>query len=279
MARIGSLSRMVAEAIKPGMKIAFGGGAMFLKPMEVVREIIRQDIKGLHAITLIGDLDIDLLAGVGALQSLHASYVGLPMIGMARNFRRAIEKDHSLEFFEWTEMSMIRAYQAGALCVPKIAIRSLLGSDLVKVRKDFTEVTIDNKPYVEVPALNPDIAIVHSYAADNNGNIFYPSKVVLEDFSILPALCSKNLFISVEKLISNAEGRELIEKGHSVMFSCLDVDYIVKTPRGAYPTGFPPLYAGEIGHIMTYSGLSNYPEGFQTYLQEHVFNKPIKEEK
>ncbi len=275
---MGSLSTLVTEAIKPGLKIAFGGGAMFMKPMEVVREIIRQGIKELNAITLIGDLDIDLLVGVGAIRSLHASYVGLPMIGMARNFRRAIEKDHSLEFFEWTEMSMIRAYQAGALGVPKIAIRSLLGSDLVKVRKDFTEVTIDYKSYIEVPALNPDVAIIHSYAADNNGNVFYPSKVVLEDFSILPALCSKKLFVSVEKIISNTEGRELIEKGHSVMFSCLDVDYIVETPRGAYPTGFPPLYAGEIGHIMTYSGMSNYPEGFQAYLDEHILNKPSKEE-
>lgn len=278
MVRMGSLSTLVTEAIKPGLKIAFGGGAMFMKPMEVVREIIRQGIKELNAITLIGDLDIDLLVGVGAIRSLHASYVGLPMIGMARNFRRAIEKDHSLEFFEWTEMSMIRAYQAGALGVPKIAIRSLLGSDLVKVRKDFTEVTIDYKSYIEVPALNPDVAIIHSYAADNNGNVFYPSKVVLEDFSILPALCSKKLFVSVEKIISNTEGRELIEKGHSVMFSCLDVDYIVETPRGAYPTGFPPLYAGEIGHIMTYSGMSNYPEGFQAYLDEHILNKPSKEE-
>jgi glutaconate CoA-transferase subunit A len=278
MVKIGSLSTLVAETIKPGIKIAFGGGAMFMKPMEVVREIIRQKIKGLHAITLIGDLDIDLLIGVGAIRSLHSAYIGLPMIGMARNFRRAIEKDHSLDFFEWTEMSMIRAYQAGAIGVPKIAIRSLLGSDLVKVRSDFVKVTIDDLPYVEVPALNPDIAIIHSYAADNNGNIYHPSKVVLEDFSTLPALCSKKLFASVEKIVSNAQGRELIEKGHLVMFSCLDVDFIVETPKGAFPTGFPPLYAGEIGHIMTYSGMSSYPEGFRAYLQEYVLNNSFKEE-
>ncbi|MHA1228076.1 MAG: CoA transferase subunit A [Candidatus Hodarchaeales archaeon] len=273
MTEFGELSEIISKAIKPGMSIAIGGGAMFTKPMEVVREIIRQKIKDLHIVTLIGDMDVDLLIGAGAVKSLHASYVGLPMIGMARNFRRAIEKDHSLDFYEWTELSMVRAFQAGAMGVPKVAIRSLLGSDLIKVRKDFNEIEVEGKKYVEIPALNPDLAIVHAYAADNNGNIFYPKYHVLDDFSLLPAFCSKQLLVSVEKKITNQEGRELIEKGQPAMFSYLEVDYVIEAPKGALPTGFPPMYAGELGEIMTYSGMAYSEDGFNTYLEEYVYDK------
>jgi len=86
MTIISNLSDIVHEIILPNTKIAIGGGAMFLKPMEIVREIIRQQIKELEIITLIGDLDVDLLCGVGAIKKLQSCYVGLPMIGMALNF-------------------------------------------------------------------------------------------------------------------------------------------------------------------------------------------------
>ena len=141
---------------------------------------------------------------------------------------------------------MVRAFQAGAMGTPMIRLRSLLGSDLVKIRNDFTEVIYNNKRYIEVPAITPDIAIIHAYAGDHNGNIYYPKHHALDDFSTLPAKSASELFVSVEKIISNDEGRNLVEKGHAVMFSSLDVDYLAEAPKGAWPTGFPPLYASFI---------------------------------
>ncbi|MFX0086327.1 MAG: CoA transferase subunit A [Candidatus Hodarchaeota archaeon] len=275
MTIISNLSDIVSEVILPQTKIAIGGGAMFLKPMEVVREIIRQQIKDLEIITLIGDIDIDLLCGVGAIKKVQSSYVGLPMIGMALNFRKSIEKGTGLVYSEWSELSMIRAFQAGALGIPVVAVRSLLGSDLVKIRSDFQEVVIHGKKYIQVPALNPDLAIVHAYAGDQNGNIFYPTQHVLDDFSLLPARCSKVLFVTVEKIISNQEGREIVEQGHLPMFSYLEVDFIAEAARGAWPTGFPPVYAGDMGHLMTYSGMSRDSDTFQIYLKENVLNEEL----
>lgn len=273
MTVISNLSDIVREIILPKTKVAIGGAAMFLKPMEAVREIIRQQIKDLEIITLIGDLDVDLLCGVKAISVLQSCWLGLPMIGMAHNFRKAIEKGSGLVFKEWSELSMVRAFQAGAMGLPVTTVRSLLGSDLVKVRPDFKEVVIQNKKYIQVPALNPDLAIIHAYAADSNGNVYYPKQHILDDFSLLPAFCSKQLFVCVEKMISNQEGREIIEQGHIPMFSYLDVDYIAKTPKGAWPTGFPPEYAGDMGHFMTYSGMSRTPETFQAYLQQEVYKE------
>jgi glutaconate CoA-transferase subunit A len=273
MTVISNLNDIVSDIVVPNTKIAIGGGAMFLKPMEVVREIIRQQIKELEIITLIADLDVDLLCGVEAIKKLQACYVGLPMIGMAFHFRKSIEKGTGLIYMEWSELSMVKAFQAGAMGVPVVTIRSLLGSDLVKVRSDFQEVVIHGKKYIQVPALNPDIAIIHAYAADRNGNVYFPKHHILDDFSILPAQCSKVLFVTVEKLISNQEGREIVEQGHLPMFSYLDVDFIAEVPRGAWPTGFPPIYAGDMGHLMTYSGMARNPETFQMYLHEHVLKE------
>ena len=270
MVKIDSVSNIVGEIIIPSKKIAIGGGAMFLKPMEIVREIIRQKITDLHVVTLIGDLDIDLLIGVKAISELDSCYIGLPMIGMARNFRNAIEHDDNLIFNEWTELSMVRAFQAGAMGTPAILLRSLLGSDLVKLRDDFKEVMYNNKPYIEVPAITADIALIHAYAGDLNGNVYYPKHHALDDFSTLPAKVASELFVSVEKIISNEEGRKLVEEGHAVMFSSLDVDYLAEAPKGAWPTGFPPLYASEMGHLMTYSGMQQSGM-FTQYLEEHVY--------
>ncbi len=273
MVVIGTIENLVKKVITPDIKISFGGAALFLKPMEVVREIIRQEIKDLIIYTLIGDLDIDLLLGVKAIKELHSSYVGLPMIGMARHFRKAMEKEQSVDFYEWTELSMVRAFQAGAMGTPAIMLRSLLGSDLVKLREDFEEVTYRGMKYIQVPAITPDLAIVHAYAADQNGNVFYPKHHALDEFSTLPAQCAKQLFVSVERMITNEEGRELIQQGQSTMFSSIDVDFVVEAPKGAWPSGFPPFYASDMGHIMTYSGMANMPETFDMYLREYVFGK------
>jgi glutaconate CoA-transferase subunit A len=274
MVVIGSVKELVRKIITPNKKISFGGAALFLKPMEVVREIIRQEIKDLIIYTLIGDLDIDLLLGVKAIKELHSSYVGLPMVGMAKHFRNALEKkEQNVIFREWTELSMVRAFQAGAIGTPAIMLRSILGSDLVKLREDFEEVSYKGKQYIQVPAINPDLAIVHAYAADKNGNVYYPKHHALDEFSTLPAHCAKELMVSVEKIISDEEGRQLIEAGQSTMFSSIDTDYIIEAPKGAWPSGFPPFYASDMGHIMTYSGMAQMPETFQMYLQEYVFGE------
>ncbi|MHA2341725.1 MAG: CoA-transferase [Candidatus Hodarchaeales archaeon] len=152
MVKIDTVSNIVNEIIKPSTKIAIGGGAMFLKPMEIVREIIRQKITDLHVVTLIGDLDVDLLIGVNAVSELDSCYIGLPMIGMAKNFRNAVEQGNII-FNEWTEFSMVRALQAGAMGTPAIMLRSILGSDFVN-REDFKEVIYNDKPYIEVPAIS-----------------------------------------------------------------------------------------------------------------------------
>ncbi|MHA2110340.1 MAG: CoA transferase subunit A [Candidatus Hodarchaeales archaeon] len=256
MVKIDTVSNIVNEIIKPSTKIAIGGGAMFLKPMEIVREIIRQKITDLHVVTLIGDLDVDLLIGVNAVSELDSCYIGLPMIG-------------NIIFNEWTEFSMVRALQAGAMGTPAIMLRSILGSDFVN-REDFKEVIYNDKPYIEVPAINPDIAIIHAYKGDQNGNVFYPKHHSLDYFSTLPAKAASELFVSVEKIISNEDGRKLVEHGHGVMFSSLDVDYLAEAPKGAFPTGFPPLYASEMGHLMTYSGMQQAGM-FSQYLEEHVY--------
>ncbi|MHA2248048.1 MAG: CoA transferase subunit A [Candidatus Hodarchaeales archaeon] len=270
LTKVAKLDKIVSEVIQPKKKIAIGGGAMLLKPMEVIREIIRQEIKNLHIITLIGDLDIDLLAGVGAISELHSSYVGLPMIGMAGNFRRAIEKEKTLIYHEWSEYGMIRAFQGGSLGLPHVAIRTILGSDLVRIRPDFEEITFKGKKYVQVPSIYPDIAIIHAYAADPNGNVYYPKNHILDGFSTLPALCSDQLYVTVEKMITIEEARQITNQ---LMFSYLEVDYISEVPKGAWPSGFPPFYASDMGHLMAYSGISRTPDGFQNYLEENVLRK------
>ena len=85
----------------------------------------------------------------------------------------------------------------------------------------------------------------NKFAASFKGNFetkFLPIAPTVADF-----VWNSLHVVSVEKIISNEEGRNLVEEGHAVMFSSLDVDYLAEAPRGAWPTGFPPLYASEMG--------------------------------
>ena len=158
--------------------------------------------------------------------------------------------------------------------IPFVAVRTILGSDLLKIRPDFHEINYEGKKYVQVPSIYPDVAIVHAYAADPYGNVYYPEHHILDDFSSLPALCSKTLFVTVEKMIDEKEGREFCDQ---IMFSYLDVDFIAEAPNGAWPSAFPPFYGPDMGHLMTYSGMSRTLEGFRAYLDENVFKQEDSE--
>ena len=112
--------------IEDGSSIGIGGASLVYKPMAIIRALVKKGVKNLTIYTLIGDVDVDMLSGVGSIKKVCAPYVGFPMIGLAPNFRRAAQNGE-IEVKEYSELTFTLGIRASSMGVPFITTRSLLG--------------------------------------------------------------------------------------------------------------------------------------------------------
>ncbi len=217
--------------IEDGASVAIGGIGQNKVPMAAVMEIINQKKKNLHIIGREKGIDFDLLIRNECVSKISSAYVGLEEFGLSKSFRSAVESG-KVEFLEHTCGSILNAFRAGAMGIPFIPIKGLFGSDLLKVREDFKEITcpFTGEKLVAIPAINPDVGIIHCHEADEFGNVrMYGS--MFEDIYIAKA--SKYTIVTVERIISNEEIRKEPEKTSIPYFY---IDAVVECPGGAKPT-------------------------------------------
>ena len=264
------------EIIKDGCSIGVGGASLVYKPMAFIRTIIRRRIKDLTVCTLMGDIDVDMLIGAGCIKSVFAGYVGFPMMGMAPNFRRAAENGE-IEVKEASELSFCLGLRAAYMGIPFFPTRSLLGSDLLKIRKDYKvfDCPVTNQKLVAIPAIKPDVALIHGYQADPYGNVQAMDRQLMVDFITSIAKSANKTIVSVEKIISH---EEVVEHPEKTILPHFEVDYLVEIPYGAHPSGFLPFYPPDITHLGEYRTAAADPKSFSEYLEKYVYSRKTEEE-
>lgn len=235
--------------------------------MALIRELIRA---GRHDLSVIcvgaAAINADLLIGAGVARSLEFSQVSLGEFGFAPHFRRRFE-DGSLSGFEHACPSLASAVLAGAMGIPFIPVRGLIGTDYMRIRPDFH---IVSNPYDEqeqiaiVPAIRPDIALFHAYLADTEGNVIaHPS----QNNRIL-AQASKQTIVSVEEIVSPEE----LRRAEGSIIPSAFITAIVHAPYGAYPTSCPGRYEIDNEHVRTYVEASRSEAGFAEYVKRYIFD-------
>jgi acyl CoA:acetate/3-ketoacid CoA transferase alpha subunit len=150
--------------IPAGASVALGGGWFANHPMAAVREIIRAGRDDIHAVALLGSVDVDLLIAAGALSELTFSMVTLEAFGLAQNLRRAVQGG-MLPITEISALSLQVAIEAAARSVPFLPLRGPVGSDLVGLHPEVygtATTSFDDESTMVVKAFAPDIAIVHA---------------------------------------------------------------------------------------------------------------------
>lgn len=265
-----------SDVIKDGDSIGIGGASLVYKPMAVVREIIRHGIKNLKVYTLMGDVDVDMLIGAGCTKRVYVGYVGFPMIGMAPNFRRAAENGQ-IEVKEYSELTFCLGLRAAYMGVPFFPTHSLLGSDLLKIREDFKvfDCPVTNQKLVAIPAIKPDVALIHGYQADPYGNVLAIERQIMIDFITSVAKSANKTIVTVEKIINH---EEVLQHPEKVILPHYEVDFLVEVPYGAHPSGFLPLYPPDITHLAEYRMAAANPESFKDYLKKYVHKVKTHEE-
>ena len=234
-----SIKEAIAEYVTPGDILTDTGFAYVRTPIVSYLEILRQEIKGLQNIGSPAT-NQSWMSNFGAVTHSHWSYCGAEMRGTDRNMSRNVKAGITKILSEWSHGSMAQGFKAAQLGVPGIYSKQLLGSDIIKYNP-FVKI-VDNPmkaekdPCVFIPALYPDVTIIHVHKADKFGNsmIYGP---VINDVAL--AAAARKVIITAEEIVPPSAMRN-DTKGVCIPFQY--VDAVVEMPYGALFGSMPGLY-------------------------------------
>src|SRR6185503_19253975 len=199
--QFGSLQEIIDQYIHDGQSVALEGFTHLI-PFAAGHEILRQKKRDLHLIRMTPDLIYDQLIGVGAARKLTFSWGGNPGVGSLHRLRDAVENDwpRPLEIDEHSHAAMAVAYRAGAARLPFGMLRGYIGTDLPGKNSRIRHVTCPytGEEIATVPAVNPDVTILHAQRADKRGNVAIDGIVGAAREA---GLAAQKLLVTVEKLV------------------------------------------------------------------------------
>src|SRR5438105_2773515 len=225
-----SLSEAIARHVHDGDTVALEGFTHLI-PFAAGHEIIRQGRRELELIRMTPDLLYDQLIGMGVARRLVFSYGGNPGVGSLHRFRDAIEHEwpRPIEIEEHSHAGMANRYVAGAANVPFAVLRGYVGTDLMS-RTTVAPITcpFTGEKLVAVPALNPDVAIIHAQEADRAGNVQLWGIPGVQKEAVLAA---KRSLVTVERIVD-----ELRPQPGGIVIPGWVVDAVAEAPGGSQPS-------------------------------------------
>ncbi len=162
----------IASFVRDGDSVGIGGSTMSRTPMALIWALIRARRKKLSCSRSITSSDGDLLFGSGVSDHIITSWFSQGILwGVSKVMRHHVETGKA-RFEEWSHLAMGMRFRAGAMGVPFMPIRSMLGSDVLRERPEAKEIDcpFTNEKLLLVPALNPDVALIHVQRCDAYGN-------------------------------------------------------------------------------------------------------------
>lgn len=264
-----SVEDLVAR-IADGAKVALPPDYSYCA-MAAVRALIRRGAKGLHIVGVpTFGFQGDMLIGAGCVETVETSAVTLSEHGLAPRFTKAI-KDASIKMMDATCPAVHAALQASEKGIPFIPLRGLIGSDILANRKDWK---VGNNPFAEnddpivyLPALKPDVALIHAPLADKFGNVWIGVRREL----MLMAHASAETFVTAEKIVDYNLMSDVKTKAGTI--PGLYVSAIAEADQGAWPLGMPDGYGADHAHLAAYAQDALTDMGFQNYLERHIHQK------
>jgi glutaconate CoA-transferase subunit A len=260
-----SLSEAIAEFVHDGDCAALEGFTHLI-PFAAGHEIIRQRRRALHLVRMTPDLVYDQIIGMGCASRLTFSWGGNPGVGSLHRLRDAVERSWPapLELDEHTHAGMAAAYCAGAARLPFGVLRGYIGTDLVAAnpRIRSVECPFTGERLAAVPALNPDVTILHAQRADRQGNVALHGIVGAQREA---ALAAKSLVVTVEEIVD-----ALPPAMNSIVLPHWVVSAFVHCPGGAYPAYAQGFYGRDNAFYKNWDLVSRDRVDFSAWMQRHV---------
>jgi glutaconate CoA-transferase subunit A len=265
MSEVTSLREAVAGLVNDGDSVALEGFTHLI-PTAAAHEIVRQKKRDLTLIRMTPDLIYDQMIGMGCASKLIFSWGGNPGVGSLHRFRDAVEKGWPLplEIEEHSHAGMANRYVAGASNLPFAVLRGYVGTDLPKVTETIASIMcpFTGERLMAVPALNPDVTMIHAQQADRRGNVAIWGIVGIQKEA---ALSGKRVIVTVEEVVDSFEPRPF-----QIVVPHMAIDAIAVVPHGAHPSYAYGYYDRDNVFYEAWDQVSRERERFKEWMERHV---------
>ncbi len=266
--KLMSMREAVSRFVPDGASVVIGTALEPAIPFAAGHELIRQGRRDLTLVGPISDILFDELIGAGCAARVCAAWVGNVSAGLAHNYRRAVEQGvpRAIEVRDYSNFTLSLALLAAGLGAPFIPTHSLLGTDLLKTNPSLHVAAspLDGRRVVLVPALAPDVAILHVQRADVEGDAHAWGNLGISEEA---AMASERVIISAEEIVPK---ETIVGDPNRVLLPGFKVCAVVHEPGGAHPAPVQGYYNRDHEFFKEYHQATRTREGFESWLEEWV---------
>jgi len=272
MSKVVSLAEAISKYVQDGDTV-YAAGFTHLIPFAAGHEIIRQGKKNLILARATPDLIYDQMVAAGCAKKVIFSYMGNPGVGSLRIVRSAIEQG-KLEWEEYSHFGMITRLQAGASGLPFLPMNQTGATDLEKVNSNIKRIPdpFGGKDVIVVPALNPDVAIVHVQRADANGNSHLWGIIGEQKEA---AFAAKKVILTAEEIVDESVIRS---DPNRTMIPGIVVSAVCHVPFACHPSYAQGYYDRDNEFYLAWDKVSESAEATRQYLDKWVYGVKDREE-
>lgn len=275
-----------AALVPDGASISFGGFTTQRHPMAFIYELIRLRRRNLYLFGHSAGSDWDILIGAGCVKRVEMAYIADEAFGtIGPRWRTAVQRG-DIEWEDYSNFAMVARFTAGAMGIPFMPVRSLLGSDVLArdalspeqraddPRTATKKAHVMTSPFdpddtvVLVPAIQTDFAVLHVQKATPSGVVRIEGQV-FADFQ--QALCGDVLIITAEEIVSEEELRREADHNRLPYFA---VSHVCHAPFGAHPFAVYNYYDYDPRQINRYHTSAKDDDTYQQYLDTYVYGVP-----
>ena len=237
--------------------------------MAFAHELVRQKKRNLTVYTCGSEIDIDILSGAYVVSRFELAFFAIEGIGLAPNIQRRI-REGAIQIEDYTNLAMALRFLGGALGVPFMPLKSMLGTDLIaktKFRPKKAEVItcpFTGEKVVLVPSVRPDFSIVHVSRVDREGNAQIDG---IKGEDVEGARAGKKVIVVAEEIVDTEFIRSQPDQ---TAIPNIYVNYVVECPWGAYPMMVYNYYDYDMEHVRMYYQQCKTEEGWQKYCEEYI---------
>jgi glutaconate CoA-transferase subunit A len=274
LSKVLSLAEAIARYVPNGASVAMSLALEPLIPFAAGFEMIRQQKRDLTLIAPISDILFDQLIGAGCVAKITAAWAGNVSEGLGHCYRRATEQGipRAIITEEHSNFTIALALHAASIGAPYIPTRSLLGSDIPRQNPTFlqSESPIDGTPLLLVPAIVPDVAIIHVQRSDEDGNAHLWGNFGISEEAMLAA---RDVILVAEEIVPR---EVIVSDPNRVLGPSFKVRAVIHEPWGAHPSSVQGYYNRDHAFYREYHRRTRTAEGFQVWLNEWVLGLPTR---
>ena len=266
MAELTSLRDAIAGAVHDGDTVAMEGFTHLI-PHAAGHELIRQGRRDLTLVRLTPDLIFDQMIGAGCARKLIFSWGGNPGVGSLHRFRDAVEHawPAPLQIEEHSHAALTARYVAGASGLPFGVLRAYAGTDLAaRTRTATVTCPFTGEHLAAVPALNPDVAVIHAQQADRAGNVALWGILGVQKEAVL---ASARAVVTVEQIVESLEPRP-----GAIMLPTWTLSAVAHVPGGAHPSYAAGFSERDNAFYQAWDSVSRDRETFRAWIDQHVMH-------